>query len=723
VLLLDIYRFGGSLPEWIWIGSVTNTAVSTFDDRNSDADIAANPRLEDTARDIHYQPWVTVDQHRKGRCTVGAASYVNQTSGDLFKYYQYNTETPYYLAGSQIIVGGIYCTLYNTPAADSALEVVEDISSLIGVGEVDWEMPAPEMARTSLPFLWGPFGSGETGTFYFACGDTLAPGTLYWCKGNDPESHPSANSLNITNPTERLQNGCMYDGRSYVFSTERMYAIYPSFGQVSDFIAIEVPGSRGLFSRWAICSDGPAIFYRSRDGIFASVGQASACISEDIALIFGKESADSMPNILDGIDGLTVALPDPDEETKERLSFADGYLYYDFKATNGSYYTLVYDADPKSHGRGNTAPGWVSLDLHTPQVTLHYQEEGSNVHTILMGSSDGEIYKYGGYSDDSVAVAGQVRTLSFNGGDPRARNHWGDVWLDFDSDCDQITWKIGFDNHTFFSDPVTTALNITGRQQDIGDINTGSGQYASNAGLDITWSVTAGQPKLFCWQPAWLEKPELTGKRVTDWTDCGHAGEKTFQGILITADTLGEDRTVTIQSDGAVVSATLAVNHLGEEKKPYSFPLLFNSHKVRILPTDENFWRLLSVDWVFETMTELTEYWITQSTTLDFDSWFYHRAARIALISTGNVTMTVRVGGTSYVYTIPSTAGVPEKPYVSLEPMKGKVVEYYSLTAASPGFRLFQKDCSVLVKQWGSTGPFIAKNPFGGPHRESGARI
>jgi hypothetical protein len=723
VKTLDVYRFGGSLAEWIWVGSCDNYLGAPFTDLNSDADIAANPRLEVAPDSIHYQPFLTVDVPRSGTCTCSGhtVTLVGASGEDVFKAYSATGDDPYYVAGNQIVIGDRLCTFYKSPASTTSVEVVEDVSDLTGT--LGWQMQQPEMARTSLPFLWGPFGGGETGTFLFAVGDTLLPGGLYWTEGNDPESHPPSNVLEITEPTERLQNGCMYDGRAYVFSTERMFAIYPSFGQASQFVAVEVPGSRGLYRRWALCSNGAAIFSRARDGIYASTGGESACISNDIAGLFGKEQSAAAWNAFDGVTGLTVPVPDPDEEEAERLTFADGYLYWEFIGTDGERYTMVYDADPRSHGRGDTPAGWISLDSYTPGVTLHYQEEGANAHTVLLGTSDGRLFRYEGYSDGGVAIEGAVRGWAFDAGDPRARKQWGDTWLDFDSDCDQITWKVGFDNFTFFSDPFETTVDLTGRQQAIGDINSGTGQYAANIGVDLSWSATVGQPKVIAWQPAWLPKPEVTAKRVTDWTDDGYAGDKFFQGVILTGDTLGEDRTLQIQKDGAIaLASSLTVNHDGEQQKAYSFVTPFVSHMVRLLPTDANFWRLTGARWVWEPMPELTEYWQTQNTNLDMDGFFHHHHAYIALASSAAVTWEIRVDGVSYTYTIPSTGGVPAKPHIMLQPMKGKIVEYYRLSCPS-GFRLFERDCEVWVKQWGAGGQYVKKLTFGDTHRVRGAVI
>ena len=72
-------------------------------------------------------------------------------------------------------------------------------------------------------------------------------------------------------------------------------------------------------------------------------------------------------------------------------------------------------------------------------------------------------------------------------------------------------------------------------------------------------------------------------------------------------------------------------------------------------------------------------------------------------------------------YTIPSTGGYHKKIYVPFQPMKGKMFQH-KLTAAT-GFRLYQKDCEVRCKVWGSEEGFQVQNPFGDVSRVQGAAI
>lgn len=718
---LDVYRFGGSLPEWIYVGTISNYVGSQFTEIFSDDAIASNPRLEWQPENIHYQPFTTLTSTKSGRCNVtrtGTVCAVAIQSGDTMEFYAATADTSYLPSGTQISVDGRACTMYNSPTTANDVELVEDLQT--SLTDVPFIIETPELVRTPLPFIWGPFGAGQTGVFLFGCGSAIRPGTLYWTKGNNAEANPPSHHLDITDGSERLQNGCMYDGRSFVFSTERLFGIYPSFGQTSDFIAVEVPDVKGLYCRWGLCWNGPAMYFIARDGIYATTGGQAVCISDDIAPLFAHEQSSTLPNPFEGISPATFPPPNWSDEDALRLSFADGYLHFDYIDTTAARRTLVFDADPMSHGRRPNQMGWVSRDSYTPGILIHYQEEGADVHNVLMGSSDGKLFVYGGYSDNGADIAGRVRPGAKDLGDTRARYHFGDVWLDYDSDCESIIWEIGFDNYTFFSEEITSVVDLTGRQQSIGDINSGTGQYARNIGLDIEWTVNAAQLKLYAWEPSFLPKPELTILRVTDWTDCAYKGDKFFQGCRVNADTLGAARTIQIHSDGGTVAKSLTVTHSGELIKPYSWTP-FITHMVRFLPTDVNGWRLFDVEWIWEPAPDLTENWVTQETTYDLQGFLHHRDAYVAAVSSAAITWNITVDGTAHTYTIPSTASAYLKQYVVLQPMKGKYAKH-SLTSPSP-FRLFLKDCEVRVKSWGDPGPYQVKLPFGDFSRQIGARI
>lgn len=737
VLWIDVYRYGGSLTNWTYIGTLPNTAGLTLYDGFNDLAIASN----DIAEFDDNQPFLSVDTSKNGTCDVvsagtGLGATVTITGGDVLREYNPTGSAPFYPLGDQIAINGTLFTFYRSPDDPSTVEILEDTPSISGAS---WIMTTPEMMSQNIPCIWGPFGGGLTGIFVFGCGDALRPGAIYWTKGNHPESHPGRNVLDITGASEPLMNGCLYNGNSFVYSTNRMFALYPSLGQVSDFVALEIPNSRGLFARWGLTVTPWGMAFIGKDGIYlTSGGQPMSLTDEDLYPIFPHEFSglSNSPANFPLIDGLGVVgqffPPDFARPDDMRLSFGDGFLYFDYVDQEAIRRTLVGKFDAPT----GKFVGWVSRDTYDPPVSTHYFEtmedtgvDGISSTRILMGTTNGWIATFSETAQDSDfgnPINWQVMTGSFDTGDPRPRKHWGDVEIDIDSVCNEIDVQVGFDNFTSLSALATGSFNQNGRHRVLGDINAGRGQYGFNLGILLTGSTTSGQPVFYMWGPSWLSKPELTAKRVTDWTDCGYPGAKFIQGFKLRADTLNTARTVQVLDDSntahSYTPSTITMN--GEQTIAYSFNTPFISHLVRFAPTDSSFWRIEGIEWIWNVAPELVTTWQTQETTHDLSGWLCHRDAYLPVISSGVVTLTVNAIGnplSPFTYTVASTAGLYDKIYKSLQAMKCRAASY-SLTSPA-GFRVFEKDIEIRVKQFGSTGKFLSKMPMGDLSRNTGAKI
>src|SRR5678810_185406 len=613
---------------------------------------------------------------------------------------------------------------YSSPDSITNVRLVEDPP--VPIFSSIYTLITPATARQALPCVWGPFGGGQTGIFIVGCGDPFQGGSLYWTKGNQPESHPGSNTLQLTSNSEPLMNGCLFNGSSYVFSTKRMFSVYPTLGDVTDFRALEIPNSKGLFARWglAICPQG--IAFIGKDGIYlSSGGQPQSLTDDDLYPIFPHEGTDasSFP-VIDGMSGITFPVPDFDNPDSMRLSYGDGFLYFDYLGEDAAYHTLVFDFSTK---------GWISVDDYNPQVisryfeVVHDEAVAGSWNKTLMGSIDGNVFQYGGSGSDNAGnpILGHVRTGSNDAGDTRPRKLWGDLELDMDGQCDTFDVKGGFDNYSFLSSLGTAGTNIHGRHRVTCDINAGLGQYAYNLGLDIQWSVTTSQPILYFWLPTRLAKPELTALRATDWENGGYEGPKFVQGFRLHADTLNQTRTIAAMSDGGVTQQTFNVLHPNEQTVDYWFTTPFISHLLRLSPKDAKFWRIFGVEWIWNYAPPLAAVWTTQETTLDLSGYIYHRAAMPAYISFNDpAVLTCTVNGnpsSPFTYTFPAGNGLFLKPYQMLQHMKAREIQY-SLTSICP-FRLFVKDSEILAKQWGSEGPFRTFRPFGDLSRDKGATI
>lgn len=392
--LLDVYRFGGSLLQWTFLGTVANAAIPLpFFDVFPDSAIASNPVLQTD----NFQPFPTIDVPRKGICNVNG-SVVTWVSGDNF-----NTN---WAPGSQITINGNVYNLYQQPQSSTSCVLTQVAGAL---SNVPFNLFDPTILGVPLPCLWGPFSEG-TASFLFACGDTNQPGVLFLTKGNNPDAAPDTLQIEITSPSEPLMNGCMYDGTSFIWSSDRLFRLYPLFGSTiivnngtvspaegtNLFTPIEVPNGKGLWARWGIAV-GPKIWFIGRDGIYETTGGEPKLITlGDWSRLFPHEGGPGVPIAIAPSFGGPLNPPDTTQPNKWRLSYADGYLYFDYPDTNGFLNTLVYDTESETWG----------VDTYNPFVTLHYGEEGAGVHSILLGTTVAQVYEFSqsGYRDGANNV-------------------------------------------------------------------------------------------------------------------------------------------------------------------------------------------------------------------------------------------------------------------------------------------------------------------------------
>ncbi len=243
-----------------------------------------------------------------------------------------------------------------------------------------------------------------------------------------------------------------------------------------------------------------------------------------------------------------------------------------------------------------------------------------------------------------------------------------------------------------------------------------------------TQSVICGigcGPKLYFWEPSYLDRPEDTYLRATDWDNAGYDGSKFIQGFLLTADTEGAIRQIRIEGDQGPLQ-TFSVLHPGELTKSYSFTNPTISSLVRAIGVDVDLWRLFKIKWIFEPAPNLASYWQTQGTSHDMAGWQFLKDGYIAHISFADLTLTITVDGVNFVYTIPNSGGVYKKDYLLFalntlgKALKGKLFTYR--VESTQDFRLFVRDCEVRVHSWAG-GDYVVKQPFGDLSRIYGARI
>ncbi len=422
---IDFYRRDTGLLDYTYVGTGPND-TTPFRDTLLDADLAANPLLEFD----NFEPFPSIDLPKNGivNVTGGVATWV---SGD-----QFNVR---WLPGTIIILGptsptaaAVAYTLDKRPTSTTQLtasneEIQNGVPVIIPLADgagLTYEIAEPILAAQPLPHIWGPT---DNVPFIFGCKDPLRPGTLYWSKGNNPDSAPDTNQEDVTSPSEPLMNGCIVGGLGWVASTERAWLIYPNFfnalatveGTVgSTWTLQESALKRGLYMEWCVAVDGGGnIFFRAKDGVYVSPwGLGGKSITDgDLFNLFPHEGKDPQPVVRGGY---VIYPPDDNRPEAQQFHIANGYLYYDYEDVNGNPRTLVFDI---------AAGGWV-VDIYQYPVAVHILEEGSGVNGVLCGCVDGSVRPM--VDSSSEIATSVVLTSCFTAGDVRSQKHFGDLYIE-----------------------------------------------------------------------------------------------------------------------------------------------------------------------------------------------------------------------------------------------------------------------------------------------------
>ncbi len=467
--VLDIERFGGDVAEWHYVGTIANAASPTFTDDVDDLSVAGNP----SEGNINYQPWPVKDVARTG--TTGAVAGTTLTdSGTTF-----NTS---WAPGTRILINNLPYTIYRV-ISTSRMEIVENAGTQ---GAVTWRIPEPVLLGQPLACLW------EFDNVLFACADNINPGRLYHTRRN-AETTLVNNYLDVATASEPAMNGLNWNGRSYLWTTERMGEVLPTGNPERPYQWIEVPGGRGLFSRWALTrynSKSPFMAFLSKDGIYKSTGGVAESLTDrDLYALFPNEG--NIGSTVRGIPAPNIVLA---QAANLRLEFTDDYLYFDFTDTSSNRRSLIYVPD---------LDGWW-YDAYTPGVVFHYGEEGQSVHAILCGGANAttsRLYQLTGNSDNGTAISCQVRTRSADQGEPRLNKLYGDQLADLDPAGVTVTMTPRTNNDVTSYTAVTSAAAL--RTQVAVPFGT-SWPTARNCSLDFAWDVsTSSHPKLYIWAPRW----------------------------------------------------------------------------------------------------------------------------------------------------------------------------------------------------------------------------
>ncbi len=505
----DVFRVGGQYTSYQYLGS--GAPGTTFVDQYF------QPNLAYPLATSNFEPWPSVappfSVTSDGGTTIAAIGDKLVVSGAGVAW---PAEISRWLPGTLILLDGTTAfTLRARPTALSGtsylFQTEENMSSLTPATMVVQE---PDVARQPAPWMCGPNAAGD----FFAWGDSLRPGVVYFSAHYAPDSAPDTNTLELTEPSAPLVAGVVMNGVTYVASTTRWWALYPAFESGATYNQVEQPVGRAPISPYGVCSDKTQAYFWARDGICAtSGGPATDLTSADLYNLFPHEGVQGANVTRNGV---TYYAPDYSRVATFRLAVSGGFLYADYQDSTGTPRTLVCDLK-----RG----AWCA-DRYRDAIAGHYsveQQEGSLTSaaslrpTLTLYGAGGNAWTQADRANDGgpggAAIPAALATFEFDGGDLRAQPRWGDLYLDAITPAGLNAQPT---SNGMALGPATAVPASASRQFTPVSV---AGQVTTKfLGLTLTWSdnyATQSAPTVLeAWQPSLQPQPETTTDRFGAWS-------------------------------------------------------------------------------------------------------------------------------------------------------------------------------------------------------------
>jgi hypothetical protein len=393
--------------------------------------------------------------------------------------------------------------------------------------------------------------------------------------------------------------------------------------------------------------------------------------------------------------------------TEIRLAIYNNELWLGFIDTGGERQWWIYSL---------LFQFWRHYDLGEPVEALLAEDRDQFPPQLLMGASDSaRVYVHEGTHDDGAAIRGVARTGALNQGLPRVHKLYGDVELE--ADLLGVTAQV-----VVYADKESRIIATTlvppqvGPQVYLVDAFGSAPLLAQDVSIEVVLESAAASPWIGRCGPSYVPQPESSIRRMTEWDNLGAATNKLIKGVLIEADTFGQQKTLQVVLDGGSTPAhTFTLQTSGRQFKHVAFPAQLDARLVRLVPSDSSVWIPYEIRWVFDQdPLELTR-WETQEVDHGIPDEQTLLWAYVTLRSSADVTLEItarRTGGTtlSGSVVIPSTGGDRRKVYVTLPALKGVLFRY--VFSAETAFRLFREESVVLVQPWGADAPAPVQ-PFG----------
>lgn len=485
----DIFRYGGAVTSWRFIGSTPSTNTQ-FQDNYDDAAAQAGQELDFD----NFEPWPSID--------VPNTSFIVEVCGIIAVVNSTNANITSYLPGTLVQIAGqnVY-TLRTRPTLVTGTRYLlqfEENAGYLVLGSPTFIIQEPIIANRRAPYMWGPDANGTV----FAVGESLRPGNVYFCKNFAPDQCPDRYNIEVTPPSEPLMGGLTVDGLGFVASTERWWAMYPQpDNPVQRYNLVQQPFPRGLIANYGVATDNKSIFWWAKDGIWSST--EGSLTDEDLSTLFPREG---VPGKNYTYGATTIATPDYAVCQNFRLAYSNGYLYATYVDSSGKYHQLIRDIKKKA---------WM-LDAYADQIsTIYHVEQQSGYQfsgfailnpVLLMGAVGKVVQQADATNDDTVPISVIVNTFEFDAGDLRAPKQWGDLFTD-SVPITQITMN-AYSQGSVIGGPYTIAPATT-RQRGPTDLKgiVIADFFGTGFGWTDNFSTQAVPTRLYAWQPSFVIQP------------------------------------------------------------------------------------------------------------------------------------------------------------------------------------------------------------------------
>lgn len=501
---IDWEVFGGTQESWHYIGSCPNTAGgrSLFYDLNDTAILANDPLSS-----VCFPPVPVSDSPKHSVVNVVGTSVI-WVSGDTFN--------PKWAAGATLLINGKGYTLYAPPASSTRLQTVENIGVLNNVVLFIGE---PTIMGQPVPQLWGPDQQGR----YFFSGDPYNPGRVYVSNADADGGLDGVSDqtfIEVSSASDPVLNGAIIEDASIVLTANTLQRLQPSYGEQNiNYTPTVLETGRGLYARNAMVVYGGKLYYLGNDGIYRwSPGTGSENITDKaFGPLFPHASLPGYP-ISRGT--LTVFPPDFTRPEDLRLGSANGYIVFDYPDTQGTFMSMAYCVQ-------NGA--WWLWQYANAGAVVHYQEEGQNINTTLVGLRDGNLaLMASGAGDMGTPMPCSVFTKAWDAGDARSLKIFGDAWVKANPQGPPITVLAATDDYSTIVALPTPILGGSRIAPFFIDLSQGQGNLKRNLALGFEWftsSSDAATQTLYYWEVGpWQVAPQQLQNWISQPTTHGMTG-------------------------------------------------------------------------------------------------------------------------------------------------------------------------------------------------------